>query len=170
MYKAKLLSYIFVIVIIFSLVIIFYLYSQIQILNKLYQINKADINMSGWCINGTPTEVLYYGNNCPSCDQVYSAFMNTTSLFGLWQGNRFYSGYFCAYSINLTAYNLNQSSIFAPPGAINLFETLSDQRIPLLVFNGEYYKIGGFSNATEADTEILKYICLTLNNRASQCQ
>lgn len=170
MYKAKLYSYIFAAIIVVILIIIIYLYSQIQYLSSIYRINSANINLSGWCTNNTPSEIVYYGSNCQACEQVYSAFINETSLFGLWQGDRFYSGYFCAYAINLTAYNLNQTNIFAPPQAISLFQELSGNRVPLLVFDGKYYKVGGFSNSSVAEADILKYICLTINNSAPQCQ
>ncbi len=170
MYQYKAYFYIFVAVLTIAIVVTIYLYVQVLSLSETYNVHASDFNMSGWCQPGKPTEVIYYGSDCPACISVYDSFINITSLFGIWQGDRFYSGYFCAYAINLTAYNENLSNIFAPPEAIPLFQSVSDGRIPLLVFNGEFYKIGGYTTNSTADASILKYICATINSSAPECQ
>ncbi len=154
---------------VFIVVVTVFLVDRVDYFDSLYAFHSADINVSYLCNGGEPSVVLFYGPNTTSTYTEIGSFVNTTSLFGLWTGDRFYSGYFCAWKFNVSAYNQNASSVDAPLSAMNLFDQLSQGRVPLIVFNGEYYKIGGFTNATAADNEILRYICLSINSSAPQC-
>lgn len=167
--KPKFLIYVYSGLLVIILAVIVITLIQINNLDSLYAFHTANLNMSGFCGSGLPTIMLFYGNSCSSCGTELSSFVNTTSLFGIWQGQRFYSSYFCAYSFNVSAYDSNQSSVFAPAQSPSVFNTLSDGKIPLLVFNGEYYKIGGFNTASSADSSILEYICKVINSSAPEC-
>ena len=149
---------------------------QIDSLSAFYAVHSTYINESGACSpSNKSTMMLFYGSfsSCPSCSAEYEAFMNETAFFGIWQndtpGPRFY-GPFCAYAVNMTLYDQNQSAVFAPIDAISIFQQFSQNDVPFIVFGGEYSKIGGFSNQTVAEEQIFKYICLAINNSAVQCK
>jgi hypothetical protein len=152
----------------------FLLFEEISSLNGVYSFKQTYVNVSGLCSQNKSTMIFFYGNNCPSCSLEYAAFRNATSEFiGVWNGDSFLSPYFCAYDFNITAYNQNQSSIFAPVGAANIFESLSSGRIPFLFLGGlytQYYKIGGFQDYTTAYQQIMNYICLSIKNVAPVCR
>ena len=171
--KARKYLYVYIVIIAIVAGLSAYLMYQINGYGSLYALHYTGINASGLCTANKSTAILFYGNNCQSCLNVYSAFINTTSLFsGLWQGQTYYGQYLCAYAFNVTAYNANQSSVSAPVQSVNIFNSLSKDRIPMLFFSGpggELYKIGGFENATASDNSILKYLCVALNDSAPQC-
>lgn len=153
--------------------VILFLVLQINSVNALYAIHSANINESGLCYPNNKTTVMLFYGSCPSCKAEYDAFMNATQFFGIWQnstpGPRFY-GPFCAYSVNLTLYNENQSAVFVPLKALDIFNQYSQNNIPFVVFGGKYYKIGGFSNETSAEETIFKYVCLSINNSYQTCR
>ena len=168
--KPKYILYVYAGLLAAIVVVIIVTLLQISSLDNLYSFHQTYINMSGFCSAGEPTLLMFYGNSCKTCGLELSSFINTTSLFGIWQNQRFYSSYFCAYAINITQYDINQSSVFAPPESASVFQQVSDNRIPLLVFNGEYYKIGGFTSASTANSDILEYTCKVINQSAPQCR
>ena len=112
--------------------------------------------------------MIYYSDSCRTCASTLGSFENATSLFGLWENNTFYSGYFCAWTFNISAYNGN-SSTDTPYAAVSVFNQIGKDMVPMVVFNGRYYKIGGFADNRTAYDEILKYVCLSINNSAPQC-
>jgi hypothetical protein len=112
--------------------------------------------------------VIYYADNCKTCASTLDSFQNVTSLFGLWENNTFYSGYFCAWKFNISAYNSDVTSNL-PDSAVYVFNQIGVDRVPLIVFNGKYYKVGGFSNNKTAYSDILNYICLSVNESMPQC-
>ncbi len=155
--------------ILFLVLVTVFLVTRINYFDSLYAFHTTYMNVSSLCSSGKPSMVLFYGPNTTSVNTELGAFVNTTSLFGVWSSNQFYSGYFCAWKVNISAFNQNASSLAAPANVIPLFNQLSQNRVPLVVFNGEYYKIGGFTNSTQANYDMLKYICLSINDSAPQC-
>ena len=176
MYKGHLrrYAYIYALIIVILVVFSFLLFEDITSLNSTYSFKRTYVNTSGLCSQNKSVMVFFYGNNCPTCSLEYTAFRNATSAFaGSWGGDSFFSPYFCAYDFNITAYNQNQSSVFAPTGVANVFESLSDGRIPFLFLGGiyaQYYKIGGFQDDTTAYQQIMNYICLSINDVAPVCR
>ena len=150
------------------LMLAIFFYYQTYSLDSLYAFHKTNLNMSGLCSQNMPSFVVYYANNCRTCTSTLDSFENVTSLFGLWGNGTFYSGYFCAWEFNISAYNLNLTSNL-PDSAVSIFNQIGEDRVPLMVFNGEYYKIGGFPNNQTAYNDILKYICLSINESVPQC-
>ncbi|EFD92947.1 MAG: hypothetical protein BJBARM5_0321 [Candidatus Parvarchaeum acidophilus ARMAN-5] len=145
-----------------------FLYYQNYKLQQLYAFHSTDLNMSGLCSPGKPTLVIYYADSCTTCTSTLDSFKNVTSLFGVWGNNTFYSGYFCAWAFNISNYNNNVSSNI-PDSAVSLYNSIGENKIPLIIFNGEYYKIGGFRNNQTAYNDILNYICLSTNDSDPQC-
>lgn len=145
-----------------------FLYYQNYLLEQTYAFHSSNLNMSGLCSPGEPSFVIYYSDSCRTCTSTLDSFENVTSLFGLWGNNTFYSGYFCAWAFNVSGYNGNISAEI-PDSAVSLYDSVGKNLVPLIVFNGEYYKIGGFENNQTAYTDILKYICLSTNNSEPQC-
>ncbi len=155
--------------------VVIFLVFQINSINALYAVHSTYINESGLCSPANKTTMLLFyasSSSCPSCSVEYKAFINDTTLLGIWsndtQGSIFV-GPFCAYAVNLTLYNENQSAVFAPLSSISIFEEFSQDNVPFIVFGGKYSKIGGFSNQKVADEQILNYICLSINNSLPQC-
>ena len=167
--KAKKYVYPYVILIAVLVGLSVFLFFQVEFYNGLYSVHTANINVSDLCTANKTSMLFFYSDNCQSCKTEYSAFRNTTSLFGLWSGDRFYSQYFCAYSVNMSQYAVNSSDVFAPPESISIFDAYSGSRVPFIVFGGRYYKIGGFQSSADADSEILKYVCLSINSTTGQC-
>jgi hypothetical protein len=145
-----------------------FFYYQNYMLEQTYAFHSIDLNMSGLCSPSKPAFVIYYANNCKTCTSTLSSFKEVTSLFGLWGNNTFYSGYFCAWDFNISGYNNNVSSDI-PYSAISLYNSIGKNMVPMIIFNGEYYKIGGFQNNQTAYSEILNYICVSTNNSEPQC-
>ena len=160
--------YLYATIIAVLLIIAIFFYYQTYSLNSLYSFHETNLNMSGLCSQNTPSLVIYYADNCRTCTDTIDSFQNVTSLFGLWGNNTFYSGYFCAWKFNISAYNSNTTNDL-PDAAISIFNQIGMDRVPMIVFNGKYYKIGGFSNNQTAYNNILKYICLSINESMPQC-
>ena len=160
--------YVYYAIIIVLVMLSIFLYYQNYYLSNLYSFHKTDLNMSGLCSPKMPSFVIYYADNCRTCASAVNSFQNVTSLFGLWSNNTFYSGYFCAWKFNISAYNNNLTNNI-PDSAISLFNQIGINRVPLIVFNGEYYKVGGFTNNETAYNQILNYICLSVNESLPQC-
>ncbi len=144
-----------------------FFYYQNYSLQKTYEFHRINLNMSGMCSPGKPAFVIYYADNCKTCTSTLNSFKNVTSLFGLWGNNTFYSGYFCAWTFNISSYNENLSNV--PYTAISLYNSVGKNLVPMIIFNGEYYKIGGFKNNETAYYDILHYICISTNNSEPQC-
>ncbi|MCL4373044.1 hypothetical protein M1384_03205 [Candidatus Parvarchaeota archaeon] len=155
------------IILVLVMLSIFFFYQNYS-LNRLYSFHKADLNMSGLCSPNMPSFVIYYADNCRTCASTVNSFQNVTSLFGLWSNNTFYSGYFCAWKFNISAYNNNITNNI-PDSAVLLFNQIAVNKVPLIVFNGKYYKVGGFTDNETAYNEILNYICLSVNESLPQC-
>ncbi|MCW1301774.1 MAG: hypothetical protein OH316_01405 [Candidatus Parvarchaeota archaeon] len=170
MQRSKFYVNVFVVIIAVSLTVAVYSYYEVENLDSFYAVHTTYINTSGMCSDNLSTMLLFYSSSCGTCGLESSAFKNVTSLFGIWDGSRFYSQYFCAYAVNLTQYDQNASTVFAPPNSIAIFGQLSNGDVPLAVFGGRYYKIGGYYNYSEDEAEIFKYICLAINNSAPQCR
>ncbi|MCL5009889.1 MAG: hypothetical protein M1433_02855 [Candidatus Parvarchaeota archaeon] len=170
---AKRSVYVYSIVIAVFLGLSIYFIFEIYSVSNLYSFKQTFQNISGLCSINKSTVILFYGNNCPSCQTELNAFINVTSSFaGSWLDGRYYGPYFCAYEFNITAYNENSSSVFAPAGSIQIFTSLSN-RIPMLFIGGlyaQYYKIGGFSSLAAAEQQILDYICMSINYVAPTCR
>ncbi len=151
-----------------------FLLLNINSLNNLYTFKQTALNMSGLCSQNKSTMIFYYGNSCPSCSTEYTAFVNVTSRFeGFWTGGSFESPFFCAYKFNVTAYNQNQSAVFAPAGAAGIFDALAESKVPFVFLGGEhsqYYKIGGFSTLSDAEQQLLQYMCASINDIAPACK
>ncbi len=145
-----------------------FLYYQNYTLQQLYAFHSTDINMSGLCSPGKPSLVLYYADSCKTCTSTLDSFENATSLFGIWGNNTFYSGYFCAWVFNISTYNQNISDNI-PDSAVEIYNSLGKNLVPMIVFNGKYYKIGGFKNNQTAYNDIIKYICLSTNESEPEC-
>ncbi|MCL4362796.1 MAG: hypothetical protein OH338_02085 [Candidatus Parvarchaeota archaeon] len=160
--------YIYSVVIFVLLMLAIFFYYQTYSLNSLYSFHKTDLNMSGLCSPNLPSFVIYYADNCKTCTSTVDSFQNVTSLFGLWGNKTFYSGYFCAWEFNISAYNNNVTANL-PDSAVSIFNQIGVNRVPLIVFNGKYYKVGGFANNQTAYNDILKYICLSVNESLPQC-
>ena len=160
--------YIYSVIILVILMLSIFSYYNTYSLNNLYSFHETNLNMSGLCSPNIPSFVIYYADNCKTCTVTIDSFQNVTSLFGLWGNGTFYSGYFCAWKFNISAYNRNITSNL-PDSAITLFDQIGADRVPLIVFNGRYYKVGGFSNNQTAYNNILKYICLSINESLPQC-
>jgi hypothetical protein len=160
------------ILVLFTVIAVFLLLN-INYFNNLYSFKQTNLNISSLCSQNKSTMIFYYSNGCSSCSLEYAAFRNVTSRFeGEWISEDFYSPYFCAYDFNITLYNQNQSAVFAPVGAAGVFTTLADGKVPFVFFGGiysQYYKIGGFSTNTSAEEQLLKYMCLSINNIAPVC-
>lgn len=150
-----------------------YLFFDVSYLNSLHAFKQTDINISSLCSQNKSTMIFYYDNNCQSCSTEYSAFRNVTSEFaGTWTNDSFFSPYFCAYDFNVTAYNKNATSVFAPYGAVDVYNSLSGGNVPFVFLGGEYtqyYKIGGFSTYADAKQQLLSYMCKSINNIAPVC-
>lgn len=160
--------YIYSVIIFVLIMLAIFFYYQTYSLNSLYSVHQTDLNMSGLCSPNLPSFVIYYADNCRTCTSTVNSFQNVTSLFGLWGNNTFYSGYFCAWEFNISAYNSNITNNL-PDSAVSIFNEIGADRVPLIVFNGKYYKIGGFANNETAYNDILKYICLSVNESLPQC-
>ncbi len=160
--------YVYFVVITALVLISIFFYYQTRSLDALYAFHPTSLNMSGLCSPGKPSFVIYYADNCRTCTSTLNSFENATSLFGLWENNTFYSGYFCAWNVNISAYNGN-STADIPYSAVSLFNSIGQDRVPMIIFNGKYYKIGGFTNNQTAYSDILSYICLSINTSAPQC-
>ncbi len=160
--------YVYSLIIIVLVILSVFFYYQTYSINKLYSFHKISINMSGLCSPNMSSVVIYYADNCKTCASTLDSFQNVTSLFGLWENNTFYSGYFCAWKFNISAYNSDVTSNL-PDSAVYVFNQIGVDRVPLIVFNGKYYKVGGFSNNKTAYSDILNYICLSVNESMPQC-
>ena len=167
------------IILIYSAIIIFFgmlsvfLFLDINSLNSTYAFQTANINISGMCTQNKSVMVFYYANDCSSCATEYQAFQNVTSRFGTGsvENYTFQSPYFCAWDLNVSAYNKGQT-INAPAAAIEVFSTFSQSKVPFVLFGGvgvQYYKIGGFSTESTAVQDLLHYVCLAINNIAPAC-
>ncbi len=161
--------YVYSLIILALVVISIFFYYQTYSFDALYAFHSTDLNVSGLCSSGEPSLIIYYANNCRTCTSTLDSFENVTSLFGLWSNNTFYGGYFCAWDFNISAYNQNSTSYNVPDAAISLFNQIPGDRVPLIIFNGKYYKVGGFTNNQTAYQDILKYVCLSINESAPQC-
>jgi hypothetical protein len=166
--EMKSLYYVYLALVIVVFITGAFLYYQNYKLQQLYAFHSTDLNMSGLCSPGKPTLVIYYADSCTTCTSTLDSFKNVTSLFGVWGNNTFYSGYFCAWAFNISNYNNNVSSNI-PDSAVSLYNSIGENKIPLIIFNGEYYKIGGFRNNQTAYNDILNYICLSTNDSDPQC-
>ncbi len=173
MRKVKGYIYIYLALLVILIGLIAFLLWRIDYYNGLYAVHTSNINESGLCTLGTqePTMLFFYGNDCKTCTATETGFINATARFGTWTGGSFVATapYFCAYLFNITQYNQDPSGISAPLQSIGIFNNYSQGFVPLIVFGGKYYKIGGFANATLAYQEIFKYICLSINNVSSVC-
>lgn len=169
---AKKLLYIYVVIIVAFAGFSAYLLIRVYTLDNLYAFQPTLQDISGLCSQNESTMILFYGNNCASCQTELDAFTNVTSSFGgSWIGGQFYGPYFCAYEFNITQYNLDPSSVVAPAGSIQLFSSLSN-RIPTVFLGGmhlQYYKIGGFISLTQAKQQLKTYICKSINDIAPSC-
>lgn len=176
MYKVKGMKkiiLIYVVIIAFFSVLSVFLFFDVNSLSSTYAVQTTNMNISGLCTQNKSVMILYYGNSCQSCSSELQAFENISDKFGSGsvENNTFLSPYFCAWDFNISAYNLNKT-VDVPSGALNLFAALSDSRIPFIFFGGtyaQYYKIGGFSSETLAEQNLLKYMCLSINNVAPAC-
>jgi hypothetical protein len=168
MYRAK--AYIVVYIVLIAGLAVFsaVLYENVSYLNSYYSVHNANINTSSLCGLGKPSMLMYYDNTCEDCFGEYAAFRNDTSLFGIWTGQDFYSGYFCAYAFNMSGYSTN-GSVSIPPEALSILRNTSGGSVPLFIFGGAYSKIGSYPSLSAADSGILEYICKSINNSAPQC-
>lgn len=165
--------YVIIIVIIVFAVFSAYLLYRIHSLDSFYSFKTTYQNISGLCTTNESTMILFYGSNCPSCQLEDSAFTNVTASFnGSWLSQDQFRGlYFCAYKVNLTQYNADPSSLQAPAASVQIFAALST-RVPTVFIGGlytQYYKIGGFTSASSAESQLLHYMCASINYVAPAC-
>ncbi len=186
MYNVKSLKkykYVYIAVLVGFAILSLVLLQEINSLNSFYSFKQTSPLFSGvvasnssLCAANKSTMILFYANNCQSCATEINAFANVTSRFaisGSVINGSFYSPYFCAYTFNITSYNVNSSSVMAPAGSAEVFTSLSDGKVPFVFFGGvyaEYYKIGGFSSESTAEQQLLKYTCMSINDIAPACQ